>query len=237
LALTSFSLDDMATLAISLGADAAKIGLGQLLGHSVRLKDATNENSAATSAIPAFTQDVQEVVAAFNKGTLDAAEATSFLQQQQQAVYTFLKKQVGPAGTAWKEGGGSCDKTCTVGCCLYYTFVNVVANRFYSILQAASYPATLKLPQTFSSKYGYPGSPSLSLTINPPTINPLVSLLGGTESVPGSVTATTTSAPTGQPNGLLAKLGFPNVSTMDLLVGGAALATIIVAAVSLRGSR
>ena len=226
----------MASLALSLGSDVAQIGIGQLLGHSTRLKDATNENSAASSAIPAFTQDVQEAVSAFNAGTINATEAISFLQQQQQAIYAYLKKQVGPAGTAWTEGGTTCNKTCTVGCCLYYTFVNVVAGRFYAILQATSYPATLKLPQTFSSKYGYPGSPALTLTLNPPTISPIVSLLGGNESVPGSIAAPS-SATSVTGNSLLTSVGLGGVSTTNLLLGAAAIVTVIVGISSLRGSR
>lgn len=226
----------MATLALSLGADVAKIGIGQLLGHSTRLKDATNENSAASSAIPAFTQDVQEVVSAFNNGTVDASEALAFIQQQQQAVYAFLKKQVGPSGTAWTEGGGACDKTCTVGCCLYYGFVVVVVSRFTAILQAATYPATLKLPPTSASKYGYKGSPGLSLTINPVLISPIVSLLGGNESVPGSISAPS-SATSVTSNKLLTSVGLGKVSPTNLLLGAAAIVTVIVGISSLRGSR
>ena len=214
-------------IGVSVGLDVLKIGIQQLLGHSVRLKDATNENSAATQAIPAFTKDVQETVAALNAGSIDASEAISHIQQQQQAIYTYLRKQVGPPGTAWLEGAApwTCDKTCTVGCCLYYSFVNVVAGRLVALLQAGKYPASFNLPTTYKSKYGYPGSQQMTLTVNPPKVSPVVSLLGGSNSVPASI------------SGLEKSVGLSGVSPTNLLLGAAAIVTVIVGISSLRRSQ
>jgi hypothetical protein len=95
-----------------------------LAQHTARLKGATNENQAADQIIPAFDADLEEIVAAYNAGTLNGKPftgqmaAAAFAQVDQQ-VYAYLKKQVGAAGTAW-DGTGVCSKSCTVGCCLYY---------------------------------------------------------------------------------------------------------------------
>jgi hypothetical protein len=92
--------------------------------HTARLKGATSENQALDQIIPAFDADISQIADAFNAGTLNgkpftSAMATAGLAQVDAQIYAYLKGQVGPPGTAW-DGSGTCSKSCTTGCCVYY---------------------------------------------------------------------------------------------------------------------
>lgn len=121
--------------AISAGA-ATGIGIGVALlvavisdllaKHAQRAADAKNENQAADSASMTFDQAIQQIVQAYNGGSVTAAQCVSQLQALQQAMYSTLRSKVGPPGTAWTSSppspgaGTPCNKGCTVGCCVYY---------------------------------------------------------------------------------------------------------------------
>lgn len=117
--------------ATTIAADAAEGNVGgavsagisdimtQLTQHSARLTGAKNENQAADQAIPAYDADIKQVVASYQAGQITAAQAISALQSVDANIKAYLKSQVGAAGTAW-DGSGNCNKSCTVGCCIYY---------------------------------------------------------------------------------------------------------------------
>ena len=109
----------MAASAISL---AVSIGLNQLAQHTARLQDATDENQALDALVPAFDQDIKEIVNYFNAGNISASEAVTALTQVDSNCYNYLRAQVGKPGTAWSAGYASkaCNKSCTAGCCVYY---------------------------------------------------------------------------------------------------------------------
>jgi hypothetical protein len=118
----------MAATGVAAGAAAANVIADLYAAHTARLKDATNENQAADILIPAFDADLAAVAANFNSGAWTAAQAIAVLQEIDSNSYAYLYKQVGKAGTAWSvppnqgaSGGVQCNKSCTVGCCLYYS--------------------------------------------------------------------------------------------------------------------
>ena len=98
--------------------------------HTARLADATNENQAADLLIPAFDADMKEINTLYNAGSITAAEAVSYLGEVVSNCETYLLKQVGKTGTAWLSvaatgapnalPGPTCNKSCTVGCCLFW---------------------------------------------------------------------------------------------------------------------
>ena len=117
-----------AGLALPLLSGAGKI-LGSLFAqHSLRLKDAQTENEMADQAIPAFDQDLQEIITAWNSGQYDAETiAQSFLQLDAN-MKKYLSSMNGKPGVAWHEYSAPpaqpCNKGCTVGCCLYYVNIH-----------------------------------------------------------------------------------------------------------------
>ena len=111
----------MATAIINV---AASLTGGLLAAHTQRLHDAQNENSAGNQAVQAFDADLQQVVDAYNSGQVSQADGLAALAQIDQQIYSFLRSQVGKPGTAWRDGYTNCDKTCTVGCCIYNTSIH-----------------------------------------------------------------------------------------------------------------
>lgn len=102
-----------------------------LAQHTMRLRDAANENAALDALIPAFDADLTAVVQAFRSGT-SAQDCIDALLAIDSNAYNYLRAQVGKPGTAW--GGPStqaigtgnrpsyaapCNKQCTAGCCVY----------------------------------------------------------------------------------------------------------------------
>lgn len=120
-----------AVIVIPIAVKALTTGIAALSQHTAKLQAATNENQAADLLIPAFDSDLKAVAAAYNSGT-PASECIAALQAIDTNAYNYLRGQVGKAGTSWSGPssatignginptyGAACDKTCTVGCCLY----------------------------------------------------------------------------------------------------------------------
>jgi hypothetical protein len=103
---------------------ATSVILGQLAQHTARVADATSENQAVDQIVPAFDADIHAIVAAYNSGEASAAVCIQAAQEVDANIQAYLKKQVGKPGTAWTQPSNlndvPCNKTCTVGCCVYY---------------------------------------------------------------------------------------------------------------------
>lgn len=122
----------MAAFAVAPLTSAIKIGISDLVQHTARLQDATNENKALDLLIPAFDADLKTIAAAFNAGADKQTCIQACLLVDTNAS-AYLQQQVGKTGTAWTGGpkdaaiGQSinpsypapCNKTCTAGCCVY----------------------------------------------------------------------------------------------------------------------
>jgi hypothetical protein len=103
-----------------IGSAVAAVAGILLAQHTARLKGAIAENQLIPATVKAYDADIQEIAAAFNSGQITAQQAISYLHQVDQSIYSYMKANATGPGTAWREGGGACDKGCTTECCIYY---------------------------------------------------------------------------------------------------------------------
>lgn len=161
---------------------AAQSLITQLLGqHAARLKGATNENNAALQIVPTFDSFVQTMVQYINTGLVPKAQAAQALASFDQQIYQQLRSLVGAPGTAWSDSmgmAGRCDKTCTVGCCLYYSDLGPPLSLLRLALGdssgawgagdpriSADY-RTITVPKVYPGKYSSYSRPLYTVTIN-----------------------------------------------------------------------
>jgi hypothetical protein len=192
---TADSGSTLASVAGPIGA-AVSIGLGVvtslLAAHEKRLQDAKNENEAAAQAVPSFYSTLQQIVQLYNSGQLDQSDTISSLQQLLEVTQQGLMAQVGPTGTAWQSSQpGVCNSSCTVGCCLYNTYLAPDINGYgqvkgvIPVIEAGG--GQVEVGNIPSNSYGFPSYGGVTLTIASPeeneqastTTNPLAALTGG----------------------------------------------------------
>jgi hypothetical protein len=161
-----------AAVAVAIGVIA-----GLIAAHEQRVHDATNENSAAETCVSSFYNVIRQIVSALNAGQLAPSDAITQLQALDQATYTALRSHVGTPGTAWGDTNfatGICNSSCTVGCCLYNTYLrpNIygspdgVVTGLITVIQNGG--GTWTGGGILANKYGLPATPNFSLTVNPP---------------------------------------------------------------------
>lgn len=207
----------MSSLGISLASDALTTGLSLLTQHSARVKDAKNENSAAQSAIDSQVADIQQVGTALANGTINVSDAITFCEQEDARIEAYLKSQVGKPGTAW-DGTGTCGKTCTAGCCIYYGYIHGGFNNTIAALQKlqqTGQPQTWNYVAIDANKYGLRGRQAFSVTFHSPAIGSTSSLVN---SVSSSLSSVVSSVVPGS------KL---SLSTIVLIIGFIALVVIL----------
>lgn len=185
LASTSKSLSSAIPI---VGGIIASVAGALLAQHTARMKDAQTENQAVATAIPNWLADFQIIARAGNYSRAVRIQQCRLLDQQTKA---YLQKQVGKPGTAWNgvatgcpgtdvshsaclDGGADgpcggphpCDKTCTVGCCIYYNYlepaVDCLAKRI-----AAGGARAVGIPSIPGNKYGFPVFPAVTVQIIP----------------------------------------------------------------------
>lgn len=155
------------------------IALALLKAHQQRLTDAKNENAAVDQWLPVFDSFVTSVVNAYNSGQISASDAAQISQQFDQTLYSKFRSFVGQPGTAWNDQSGmagKCDKTCTVGCCVYFGDLGPVLNNISYVL---GFPTgkwgqgdpringhTITVPQIFPSKYSSYSRAQYTVTLN-----------------------------------------------------------------------
>jgi hypothetical protein len=180
-----------AAVAVAIGVIVSLIA-----AHEQRLKDAKNENEAAANCVSSFYSIIQQIMSAYNSGQIAASDAISQLQNLDQATYSGLRSKVGTPGTAWNSSSpGVCNKSCTVGCCLYNTYLHpqlfggpggkVVG--LIQLLQAGG--GTWTGGGIPTNSYGFPSQASFTITVNPPSSSAgissaLTSLTGGGSLLP-----------------------------------------------------
>src|SRR5271163_3407953 len=180
----------MATLGISLGASALKIGIAELAAHSARLAAAKSENAGIPPVVAAFDADVAAIVAAYNNGQANASTCIQACQSVDANIQSNLKANItknGVAipGTAWTAAtglAGKCDKTCTAGCCVYYGDLGPVLSLMQIAMGGAggswgrndkrltltTTGGTIQVPEVFASKYGGQNRPAYTITLSTP---------------------------------------------------------------------
>jgi len=146
-----------------------------LAAHAKRLQDAKNENAAAAQAVPSFYSTVQQIVQALNSGQIAASDAISALEQLDEITYQSLRAYVGQPGTAWNSSTpGVCNSSCTVGCCLYTTYLH--PDLFGASGKQGVIPVIeqgggqVNIGNIPTNKYGFPSYGQITLTINPSAV-------------------------------------------------------------------
>lgn len=154
------------------------IATSLLQAHEARLHGATNENKAVDTYIPVFDSFVSQLVQAYNSGQCTAQEAATAAQQFDRYIYNAFRSLVGPPGTAWNDQigmSGQCNKSCTVGCCVYFGDLGPVLNNISFVL---GFPTgkwgqgdprisgrTVTVPKVYPSKYSTYTRPLYTVTL------------------------------------------------------------------------
>jgi len=178
----------MATAGLNIGLSVLKIGFAQLVQHSVRLKDAKNENAAIPPVVAAFDADFAAIVDAYNNGQATAADCIQALQYVDATIQANLRNSITDAsgnflpGTGWNASvgvAGLCNKQCTAGCCVYHgdlgpplSLAQVALGgpggawgRGDPRLQLTATGGVIKVPAVFASKYGGQDRPGYTVTL------------------------------------------------------------------------
>jgi hypothetical protein len=158
---------------------AAGIATALLKAHNARLQGAKNENAAVDQYIPVFDSFVKAIVQAYNSKQCTASEAAMACQQFDQQLYQKFRSFVGQPGTAWNDStgmAGKCDKSCTVGCCVYFGDLGPVLNNISFVL---GFPTskwgrgdprisgrTITVPKVYPSKYSSFSRELYTITLN-----------------------------------------------------------------------
>jgi hypothetical protein len=199
-AITS-SADEGSLLASAAGPIGAAVGAGiaiitsLLAAHEQRLKDAKNENQAAAAAVPSFYSTIQQIVQGLNAGQIAASDAVNGLEQLDQITYQQLHAQVGPPGTAWQSSQpGVCNSSCTVGCCLYNTYLHPDLYGFppnkqgvIPVIEAGG--GQVNIGGIPTNSYGFPAQSQITLTITPEGVAGTVGtpVAGAVSSIPSMI--------------------------------------------------
>lgn len=154
---------------VGVGLAGLSIGIGIVGGllkaHTLRLQDAKNENVAVANLVPAVNQDIQEVATATQSGNLSFTQGATYLEGIYQKSLSYLQSQVGKPGTQWTDGA-PCGKTCTVGCCIWFSYLKPRLEKSIAILRSGK-QGSVRGAQIPSNKYGFPGFPAFTVTFVP----------------------------------------------------------------------
>jgi hypothetical protein len=178
-------------------AGAATAGIGIAIGvavvlwqkHEARIKGAKTENAAMNIAVPGWEQSLVGIISQYNAGTLDAPTAAAELVSLKNLVFTSLQRYNHVPGVNWSGGGTqpglsakkywgiTCDKRCTIGCCLFNNVIgpatnNAIALVLHQQLWVASKNGLIPWQKTFTipaippmTKYGFVGTPGIPITV------------------------------------------------------------------------
>ena len=158
---------------------AAAIASALLAAHKARLQGATNENMAVDQYVPVFDSFVKQTTQAYNSKQITAAQAAQICQQFDHYIYQTFRAFVGKPGTAWNDStgmSGKCNKSCTVGCCVYFGDLGPVLNNMSYVLGfptgkwGAGDPRisgrTITVPKVYPSKYSKLSRDLYTITLN-----------------------------------------------------------------------
>lgn len=175
-----------------IGSVISAIGGSLLAAHTARLQHARSENEACANLMPKWQADFVDVVQQYNNGQVSLSQALAGVRKLDQQIKSYLQSHVGPAGTAWSgsptgcpgqdvshsaciDGGqdGSCSgphtcgKQCTVGCCVYYSYLEPAMDCLYKRLARGGVQG-VGVPMIPGNKYGFPDLPAFAVQIVPP---------------------------------------------------------------------
>lgn len=180
----------VATAAMTAGITA---GIGAVVGialalwsaHEARIAGAQREDNAWNDIMPGFISIMQGIVNAYNSGQIDKPTAAAEVLAAKQYTFAAAQKFVGTPGTDWVGGNtgnyngqavpiglstrqwwrATCDKHCTIGCCLWNGVIGPACNKALDIFTGSAPTAgqDVHIASTSSSSYGYAGTPQQDL--------------------------------------------------------------------------
>lgn len=186
-----------AALGVATAGIGAVAGIAVMLWqqHQLRMKDATNENSAWNIIYPDWMSAIQTIFEAYNTGQIDGPTTIQELQTLRGLVYSDASRFKNMPGIDWSGGmsGGTplgltssqtiwqtpCNRSCTIGCCLFNGVCGPNTNRAIALVGGS--PVALfgtgqqQMVQTTSftvpaippnSTYGFNGAPAFTLSVN-----------------------------------------------------------------------
>lgn len=177
----------LAGVGLSAATAGIAAGVGIIVGiattllaqHKARMTGAKNENAAVDQYVPVFDSFVKAIVQAYNSKQCTAQQAATACQQMDQYIYQTFRSFVGQPGTQWNDTSGmagKCDKTCTVGCCVYFGDLGPVLNNISAVLgfQTSKWGKgdprisgrTITVPKVYPSKYSSYSRELYTVTLN-----------------------------------------------------------------------
>jgi hypothetical protein len=192
---TAASAGSAAALGAATFGIGAAVGIAVLLWskHEARIKGAKTENAAATHLAAAYKETIQGIFAAYNSGQLTKDQAVAELVQTRSLIMQSMTAINHMPGVNWSGNKGmigsstqkyfqvTCDKHCTVGCCIYNGVIGPTLNNAIAMFrgQPASVNkqgtgggnASMKVVKSYATipigtnKYGFAGLASFTLAL------------------------------------------------------------------------
>src|ERR1043166_2488173 len=137
----------MATAAVSITQSVLSTFTGLFRGHEIRAADARNENQAVASVIPQWDSYFKAIIAGYNSGEATPDQCLQALEAMDQQTQQTLHSFVGKPGTSWDNkpaqrcgdpAAAICDKTCTVGCCIYKAYLSRPTDCAFKAIQSGT---------------------------------------------------------------------------------------------------
>ena len=222
----------MATAAVTLSQSVLSTISSLFQGHVIRARNAQNENQAVAQIIPQWDATFQEIIHAYNTGDCTRDQALQALDLMDQQTQQELHQFVGKPGTSWDNkpaqrcgdpGAAICDKTCTVGCCVYKAYLSRPLDCAFKAIQSGT-ARTVTRATIQGSKYGLPTFPSYTVQVAVPapgaggSLNSIEDALGIGGGSGQSLIGGGYAAPTGTFSTALGHS--PNYTALLLLGGG-----------------
>lgn len=192
-----FGIANNSVAGIATGGIGIVAGIAVMLWtqHVQRMKDAQSENQAWNIIYPDWSNIIQQIFSAFNSGQIDANTAMAEVDTLRGLVYQDAQRFKNEPGISWSGGmQGSvplgltssqriwqvqCNKSCTIGCCLFSGVVGPNTERAKALLSGAPVAVfatgQMQMVRTSSfavpaippnSTYGFNGAPSFILSVN-----------------------------------------------------------------------
>ena len=169
-------------------AGAVTFGVGAVVGlaavlwakHEARIKGAKTENAAVNLIAPAWKESLLGIMAAYNAGQISDVVAVNELESLRSLTYAALQKYNHTPGVDWAGGGSqpglgpnklqywsvTCDKHCTIGCCLFNGAMGPGISNVEALIKHKIAGPTITIPAMAPKPaYGFRGLDKFTVTV------------------------------------------------------------------------
>jgi hypothetical protein len=156
-----------------------------MAGHIQRTKEAKDENSSLTAAVPQWDSDIHNIINAYNLGSLSAAQVKQLLDVAWQNYWKITGPHIQPGRNGCQSGSipksvadkqypgmKQCSGDWGAACCVAYADLANSVNNIVAALNATEQtgkPQTASVLAVFASKYGGINRPAYTLSIRKST--------------------------------------------------------------------